>query len=43
MRIKAKEYLNNGLNVKEVAAKMKVSKATLYKAFNIKKIIHKLL
>lgn len=34
---KAKEHLQNGLNVTEAAARIKVSKTTLYKALNIKK------
>ncbi|CAI3948250.1 Site-specific DNA recombinase SpoIVCA/DNA invertase PinE (SpoIVCA) (PDB:1GDT) [Commensalibacter communis] len=34
---KAKEYLQKGLNVQEAAARIKVSKTTLYKALNIKK------
>lgn len=34
---KAKEHLKNGLNVREAAARIKVSKTTLYKALNIKK------
>lgn len=34
---KAKEHLKNGLNVREAAARIKVSATTLYKALNIKK------
>ena len=34
---KAKEHLKNGLNVREAAARIKVSSTTLYKALNIKK------
>jgi len=34
---KAKDHLQNGLNVREAAARIKVSPTTLYKALNIKK------
>jgi Site-specific recombinases, DNA invertase Pin homologs len=34
---KAKEHLKNGLNVREAAARIKVSATTLYKTLNIKK------
>lgn len=34
---KAKEHLNNGLNVREAAARIKVSATTLYNALKIKK------
>lgn len=34
---KAKEHLKNGLNVREAAARIKVSATTLYKVLNIKK------
>lgn len=34
---KVKEHLKNGLNVREAAARIKVSATTLYKALNIKK------